>query len=127
MPRGNGSICLVHYRGQKKADGSKGDDFIVYIDDIEDYTKWKEGDKSIAITRFAGQDIYTNHKHGHQTAEDRVSDRDLHNEFGHLAQNGKPNKDEILEFILQSEDAQVVEVPERQGPTNDSMDHMRTK
>jgi hypothetical protein len=62
MVRGSGSLAFVHYRGEKKADGSKGDDYIVYIDDLEDYEKYKEGDTSIALTRFAGTDIYTSHK-----------------------------------------------------------------
>lgn len=62
MTRGTGNAGLVHYRGQKKSDGSKGEDFIVFIDDIAAYKKWKVGNTSIALADFAGQDIYTNYK-----------------------------------------------------------------
>ena len=62
MPRGNGTLAYVHWRGAKTSDGSKGEDYIIYVDDTEEYQKWKDGDTSIAIANFAGSDIYTNHK-----------------------------------------------------------------
>jgi hypothetical protein len=127
MPRGSGSIAFVHYRGQKKSDGSKGDDYIVYIDDLEDYQKWKDGDTSIPLTNFAGTDVYTSHKQGKQTADDRVSDFALANDFPDQARGGKPDMDAIIRHILSSSEATLTHIEGRQGPTNDSMDSMRTK
>jgi hypothetical protein len=131
MPRGNGPIALVHYRGQKKIDGSKGDDFIVYIDDPEEFQKWRAGDTSIPLTNFALTEIYTNHRHGHQTGSDRVSDAVLVNEFPELTlaattakgstgggsgsggsggsgeSGSKPDVDAIIKFILSNRDITV--------------------
>lgn len=42
MPRGNANITKVHYPG-------KTEDFIVYVDDLDAYKKWKT-DKSVPLT-----------------------------------------------------------------------------
>lgn len=55
MPRGNGSQSKVHYQG-------KEDDFVVYIDDIESFQKWK-GDRSTPLAQVASSfKIFITHK-----------------------------------------------------------------
>ena len=46
MPRGNAAIAKVHYKGST-------DDFIVFVDSVEDLKAWKE-DKSIPLAQVVG-------------------------------------------------------------------------
>jgi hypothetical protein len=43
MARGETQQTKVHYKG--------GDDFIIFIDDVETYQKWKS-DKSVPLAHF---------------------------------------------------------------------------
>lgn len=43
MPRGNGPVCKVHYKGTEE-------DFIVFVESPEDLEKWK-ADSSIPLAQ----------------------------------------------------------------------------
>lgn len=45
MTRGESTQTKVHYKGNQ-------DDFIVFVDDVEAYKKFKEGDTSIPMAQF---------------------------------------------------------------------------
>lgn len=55
------TVTKAHYQGENE-------DFIVFIDDFEQYKKWKgdsrtAGDKSIPITEFVGSyKVFVTHK-----------------------------------------------------------------
>lgn len=55
MVRGEGQVNKVHYKG-------KEDDFIVMVEDVAEYNKWK-GDKSIPLVEVvSGFKIFVTHK-----------------------------------------------------------------
>lgn len=55
MPRGNDTQTKVHYQG-------KTDDFIIFIDSIEDLEKWKK-DSSVPLAQVvSGWKIFVTHK-----------------------------------------------------------------
>lgn len=55
MTRGEASQAKVHYKG-------KDEDFLVFVDDSEDFKKWLE-DKSTPLAHFVSSfKIYITHK-----------------------------------------------------------------
>jgi hypothetical protein len=55
MTRGEATQSKVHYKG-------KQDDFLVFVDDLETYKKWKE-DSSIPLAHFVSAfKVFQTHK-----------------------------------------------------------------
>lgn len=55
MPRGEGTQSKCHFKG-------KEDDFIVFVDSVEDVKKWR-GDKSIPLAQVVNSfKIFVTHK-----------------------------------------------------------------
>ncbi|KAL6868979.1 hypothetical protein ACO1O0_000302 [Amphichorda felina] len=114
MVRGQSTQNKVHYKGES-------DDFLVFVDDPEVYKKWLT-DSSIPLAHFVSSfKIFVTHKQGAQGTYDSASKSSLASEFG------TDNEDEAIKKILKQGTVQTVEMPDRQGPTNDSMSDMRTK
>ncbi|KAF4495161.1 shwachman-bodian-diamond syndrome [Fusarium agapanthi] len=106
MARGETQQTKVHYKGS--------DDFIIFIDDVETYQKWKS-DKSIPLAHFISSfKIFLTHNQGVHGSLDAASKAALENEFGTSVD------DDVIKQILEKGDTQTVEFPERQGPKNDS-------
>jgi len=56
MPRGNAAQTKVHYQG-------KEDDFVIFVEDIEQVQKWKN-DRSIPLAQVvSGFKIFVTHKY----------------------------------------------------------------
>ncbi|KAG5657226.1 hypothetical protein HG530_012788 [Fusarium avenaceum] len=110
MARGETQQTKVHYKG--------GDDFIVFIDDVETYQKWKT-DKSVPLAHFISSfKIFVTHGQGAQGNLDAASKAELENEFGtHV-------DDDVIKQILEKGATQTTEFPERQGPKNDNKGSM---
>ncbi|KAI2629828.1 shwachman-Bodian-diamond syndrome protein [Hypoxylon sp. NC1633] len=107
MTKGEATQIKVHYKG-------KEDDFIIFIDDVETYKKWKD-DKSVPMAHFISAfKIFVTHKQGAQGQMDGASNATLQNEFG------VSNEDEVIKKILESGSIQESEFPERQGNKNDA-------
>ncbi|KAF3056401.1 SDO1-like protein C21C3.19 [Daldinia childiae] len=107
MTKGETTQVKVHYKG-------KEDDFIIFIDDVETYKKWKN-DKSVPMAHFISAfKIFVTHKQGTQGQMDGASNSTLENEFG------VSNEDEVIKKILEAGTLQESEFPERQGPKNDA-------
>ncbi|KAI9882955.1 MAG: translational elongation factor EF-1 alpha [Watsoniomyces obsoletus] len=86
--RGNAPTTKVHYAG-------KEDDFIIFIDDVEEFQKWQK-DKSIPIAQFiSGWKIFVTHKHGAQGTLDGASNQLMDNEFG------THKEEEVVRMILE--------------------------
>ncbi|PHH71431.1 hypothetical protein CDD80_5288 [Ophiocordyceps camponoti-rufipedis] len=114
MTRGESTQIKVHYKG-------KNDDFLIFVDDIETYKKWKT-DRSIPLAHFMSSfKIFLTHKHGAQGTYDAASKSTLASEFD------TENEDEVITKILDNGSVQTMEMPGRQGSTNDSMSSNRTK
>jgi ribosome maturation protein Sdo1 len=107
MVKGNATQTKCHYKGNDE-------DFIVFVDDVETYKKWKE-DKSVPMVQFVSTfQVFVTHKQGVQGQLDGASKATLENEFGtHV-------DDEVIAKILQTGNLQESEFPERQGPKNDN-------
>lgn len=55
MPRGNTNVSKVHYKGTEE-------DFIVFVEDLDEYKKWK-GDRSIPLAQVVDSfKIFITHK-----------------------------------------------------------------
>ncbi|KAH0606818.1 uncharacterized protein H6S33_003652 [Morchella sextelata] len=105
MPRGNAQQTKVVYKG-------KSDDFVVYVDSIEDLQKWKK-DSSIPLAQVVnGWKVFCTHKQGAQGIMDEASKANLSDEFG------TADEEEVMKKILQSGSPQVGVASERQGDTN---------
>ncbi|PON29331.1 shwachman-Bodian-Diamond syndrome protein [Trichoderma gamsii] len=114
MTRGEATQVKVHFKG-------KQDDFIVFVDDVETYKKWLS-DKSIPLTQFVSTfKVFLTHKQGAQGTYDTASKAGLAAEFD------TENADEALLKILELGSMQNMEMPARQGVTNESMSSMRVK
>jgi ribosome maturation protein Sdo1 len=114
MTRGEVTQSKVHYKG-------KNDDFVVFVDDVEVYKKWQE-DKSVPMAHFVSAfKIFVTHKQGAQGQMDTAPKSLLSSEFD------TENDEEVIKKILESGSIQTVEMPGRQGATNDSMSSMKTK
>ncbi|KND88656.1 SDO1-like protein C21C3.19 [Tolypocladium ophioglossoides CBS 100239] len=113
MTRGETTQSKVHLKGQH-------DDFLVFIDDVGTYKKWKS-DKSIPLAHFISSfQIFLTHKQGVQGTLDAASKGTLESEFG------TSDQDEVIKKILEDGTMQTMEMPSRQGVTNESMSSMRT-
>ncbi|TAQ86043.1 hypothetical protein B7494_g5627 [Chlorociboria aeruginascens] len=108
MTRGEAQQTKVHYKGTDE-------DFIVYVDSVDDLKKWKEDSSTPLAQVVSAFKIFITHKHGAQGALDTASDATLENEFE------TSNEEDVIKVILQRGTIQEVEGAERQGSKNDSM------
>ncbi|KAK8143585.1 hypothetical protein G3M48_007046 [Beauveria asiatica] len=114
MTRGETVQTKCHYKGNS-------DDFIIFIDDVDTYNKWKT-DKSIPMAHFISSfKIFHTNKHGAQGQLDAAPNNILATEFD------TENEDEVIKKILEKGNIQQSEMPARQGPKNDSMSSMNAK
>ncbi|CAI4216240.1 unnamed protein product [Parascedosporium putredinis] len=100
MARGEATKIRVHLKGAHQ-------DFIVFVDDNETFQNFK-------IFGTGGQG-------GAQGSYNAPSRADLENEFD------THDEDTIIQRILGSGEAQEIEMPERQGNTNDSFNSTKTR
>jgi len=108
MTRGNGDATKVVFKGNT-------DDFIVFVESVEDLTKWK-GDQSTPLAQVVNSfKILLTHKHGAQGQMDTASKASLENEFG------TSNEDEVIKKILLGGQAQTSGTSERSGDRNETM------
>ncbi|PFH62540.1 hypothetical protein XA68_13122 [Ophiocordyceps unilateralis] len=113
MTRGEATQIKVHYKG-------KNDDFLVFVEDPETYKKWKT-DRSIPLAHFVSSfKIFLTHRQGAQGTYDAAPRSTLASEFD------TENEDEVITKILENGSVQTMEMPGRQGVTNESMSSMRT-
>ncbi|KAM0252560.1 hypothetical protein ACHAQJ_007643 [Trichoderma viride] len=114
MTRGESTQLKVHFKG-------KQEDFIVFVDDVDAYKKW-QADKSIPLVQFISTfKVFLTHRQGNQGTYDSASKMELAAEFD------TDDTDEVIQRILQQGSMQPVEMPGRQGVTNESMSSMRVK
>ncbi|KAK4251911.1 ribosome maturation protein [Corynascus novoguineensis] len=107
MTRGDVSHVKVHYKG-------KDDDFIVFLDSVDDYQKWRT-DKTVPLAQVVSSfKVFTTHKQGAQGLLEGASKAMLENEFG------TAKDDEVVRQILEKGSLQEFEMAERQGRKNDS-------
>ncbi|KAL2017914.1 hypothetical protein VTK56DRAFT_1570 [Thermocarpiscus australiensis] len=110
MTRGDVNHVKVHYKGQQS-----DEDFVVFIDSIEDYQKWVKGDKSIPLAQIVSSfKVFTTHKKGAQGIMEGASKAMIENEFG------TAKEEEAIGKILEKGSLQEFEMSERQGRKNDS-------
>ncbi|CAK7232213.1 hypothetical protein SBRCBS47491_008191 [Sporothrix bragantina] len=106
MARGETIQTKVHYRGADE-------DFIVFVDDVDDFNKWKT-DPSVPLSHFVSTFKVFTTQGGVQGPLDTAPNSTLDNEFGtHV-------DDEVIKAILQKGSVQEVEAPERLGFRNES-------
>ncbi|KAL7942403.1 ribosome maturation protein [Trichoderma barbatum] len=114
MTRGESTQSKVHYKG-------KQEDFIVFVDDVDTYRKW-QNDKSVPLTQFISTfQVFLTHRQGAQGTYDTASKTAMAAEFD------SDNSDDAIQRILQGGSLQTMEMPGRQGVTNESMSSMRVK
>ncbi|KAL7909680.1 ribosome maturation protein [Trichoderma velutinum] len=114
MTRGESTQSKVHYKG-------KQEDFLVFVDDVDLYKKW-QSDKSVPLAHFISTfQVFHTHRQGAQGTYDSASKMSLAAEFD------TEDSDEAIERILTNGSIQTMEMPGRQGVTNDSMSSMRVK
>ncbi|CAK7203485.1 hypothetical protein SEUCBS139899_006219 [Sporothrix eucalyptigena] len=107
MARGETTQTKIHYKGTDE-------DFIVFVDDPEDYKKWKS-DTSIPLSHFVSTfTVFTTQRHGVQGPVNAAPNSTLENEFG------THSEDEVIKVILEKGTMQEVEAPERLGFRNES-------
>ncbi|KAG6039889.1 hypothetical protein E4U41_001847 [Claviceps citrina] len=115
MTRGETTQTKVHFQG-------RNDDFLVFVDDVDEYKKWLKGDTSIPLAQFVSSfKIFLTHKQGTQGTYDAAPKHILAAEFD------TEDVDEAIKKILKDGTMQTMEMPARQGSTNDSMSSMRTR
>ncbi|KAK2593121.1 hypothetical protein QQS21_009170 [Conoideocrella luteorostrata] len=115
MTRGETTQSKVHLKG-------RNDDFLVFVDDVEQYQKWLKGDTSIPLAQFVSSfKIFLTHKQGTQGTYDTAPKATLAAEFDTEDEN------EVIKKILERGTMQTMEMPGRQGVTNDSMSSMKTR
>jgi hypothetical protein len=122
MTRGGAQKSKVHFKG-------KTDDFIIFLDDVEAFKNWQT-DKSVPYAHFVSPfKIFVTHKQGAQGSYDSASKSSIASEFSPEDEVLKDSEIEEIAFktILENGSLQTMEMPERQGTTNDSMSSMRTK
>ncbi|KAF4122588.1 Shwachman-Bodian-Diamond syndrome (SBDS) protein [Geosmithia morbida] len=114
MTRGEGTQNKIHYKGSS-------DDFLVFVDDTEAYKKWTH-DSSIPLAHFVSTfKVFVTHKQGAQGQYDTAPRNILSSEFN------TEDEEEAIKFILKNGTLQTVDMPGRQGNSNDSMSSMRVK
>ncbi|EMR62053.1 hypothetical protein MGN70_005352 [Eutypa lata] len=107
MVKGAATTTKIHYKGSTE-------DFIVFVDDVETFKKWKS-DKSIPTAHFISTyKVFVTHKQGTQGQFDGASNSTLDNEFG------THNDDEVIKKILEAGNLQESEFPERSNSKNDA-------
>ncbi|PHH67271.1 hypothetical protein CDD81_3040 [Ophiocordyceps australis] len=112
MTRGEATQSKIHYKG-------KTDDFLVFVDDEATYKKWLS-DRSVPLAHFISSfKIFLTHKQGAQGTFDTAPKSTLASEFE------TEDEDEVIKIILQKGSMQTMEMPGRQGVTNDSMSSMK--
>ncbi|KJZ77890.1 hypothetical protein HIM_02527 [Hirsutella minnesotensis 3608] len=112
MTRGETTQSKVHLKG-------KNDDFLVFVDDVDMYKKW-QNDKSTPLTQFVSSfQVFSTHKQGTQGNYNTASKSTLAAEFD------TEDTDEAIKHILEKGSIQNMEMPGRQGVTNDSMSSMK--
>ncbi|KAG6013190.1 hypothetical protein E4U54_006992 [Claviceps lovelessii] len=115
MTRGESTQTKVHLQG-------RNDDFLVFVDDVDEYKKWLKGDTSIPLARFVSTfQVFLTHKQGTQGTYDAAAKNILAAEFD------TENVDEVIKKILKNGTMQNMEMPGRQGSTNDSMSSMKSR
>ncbi|TLS25492.1 hypothetical protein PpBr36_07734 [Pyricularia pennisetigena] len=107
MTKGEAVTTKIHYKGNQ-------DDFVVFVDDVDEFKKWK-GDKSVPMASFISSfKIFVTHAHGATGILDAASQSMLDNEFGtHV-------DEEVIKQILEKGDIKESKFTERQGPKNDA-------
>lgn len=56
MARGETTQAKVHFKGNQ-------DDYLVFVDDVETYKKWANGDKSVPLAHFVSTfKVFRTHK-----------------------------------------------------------------
>lgn len=107
MTRGEATLNKVHYQGNE-------DDFLVFVDDLEDFKKW-QGDRSVPLANFVGNfKVYITHKQGAQGQYDGASKTVMSNEFG------TDNEDEVIKIILEKGNLESVTVSQLTWQIHDS-------
>ena len=107
MARGETTQTKVHFKGTDE-------DFVVFVDDVDDYKKWLQ-DTSVPLAHFVSTfQIFTTHRQGPQGPFNTAAKGTLENEFG------TSNEDAVIKEILTKGTAQEAEAPERQGFRNES-------
>ncbi|KAH0595298.1 hypothetical protein MHUMG1_07048 [Metarhizium humberi] len=96
MTRGESTQTKIHYKGSD-------DDFLVFVEDVDQYKQWLKGDTQ-----------------GAQGTYDAAPKNVLYSEFG------TDDDDEVIKKILKGGSMQTMEMPGRQGVTNESMSSMKT-
>lgn len=57
MTRGESTQSKVHFQG-------RNDDFLIFVDDVEEYKKWKDGDTTIPLAQFVSTfKVFLTHKY----------------------------------------------------------------
>ncbi|KLU91159.1 hypothetical protein MAPG_09682 [Magnaporthiopsis poae ATCC 64411] len=107
MAKGEASTAKVHFKGNE-------DDFVVFVDDVEDFKKWQT-DKSVPLANFVSSfKVFVTHRHGAQGTLDGASNAVMDNEFGtHV-------DEDVIKQILEKGTLQESEFAERQGRKNDA-------
>jgi len=110
MPTGEGPVTIVHYKGPETEE-----DFIVHIQDVDEYKKWKDGDRTIPLTHFVDSyKVFVTNKQGTQGKQVAPPKSTLENEF-------KTSKEvDVVALILEKGDLQESKSAGRQGLKNDS-------
>ncbi|KAK4147628.1 ribosome maturation protein [Dichotomopilus funicola] len=107
MARGETNQAKLFYKGADEV-------FAIFLDSVEDYEKWRE-DKSIPLAQVVSSfKVFTTGKQSTTGLLDGASKSTLENEFGTSVD------DDVVLKILEGGTLQEVQMPERQGPKNDS-------
>jgi len=120
--KGAAEPTLIHYHGDH-------DDWIIFIDDVEQYNVWKQAqqqldadadeeadDSSFDVPLFvtSKDEVFVTHKHGPQGPKNAASKIEVSIEFG------TDDKRLAIKQILLKGNLVESKFPERQGPKNDS-------
>jgi len=123
--KGAAESTIVHFRG-------KTDDWVVFINEPEQYKEWKQAQQANAADEQQADDkakdekfdvplfvdgknqVFVTNKHGRQGTKNAASDMEVENEFG------TRDKDLAIKHILLKGTLVEIQMPERQGSKNDS-------
>ncbi|WVO16917.1 hypothetical protein L204_104603 [Cryptococcus depauperatus] len=77
------------------------DEYMVFVDDVAEYQRWLEGDKSIALARFIGQfAIFKSATSGHTGSLGEISKQEIENVFFGDAKNVKDKSVEAAIILI---------------------------
>ncbi|KAE8542791.1 hypothetical protein D1P53_000854 [Cryptococcus gattii VGV] len=77
------------------------DEYMVFVDDVADYERWKDGAKDIALSRFIGQfSIYKSATSGHTGSLGEISKQEIENVFFGDEKNVKDKSVEAAIMII---------------------------